>query len=83
MFLKNLINQFICLCAARAQGGKVNLDPAGNEEDWGDKILVKYDKEKVYKTLYDNARGGYEYFLSVAKGYEEQMKQYEDVLNNL
>lgn len=54
-----------------------------NEEDWKSKILVKYDKEKVYKTLYDNAKGGYEYFLSIAKGYEEQMKQYEDVLNNL
>lgn len=54
-----------------------------NEEDWKSKILVKYDKEKVYETLYDNAKGGYEHFLSIAKGYENQMKHYEDVLNNL
>lgn len=54
-----------------------------SEPDWKSKILVKYDKEKVYKTLYNNAKGGYEHFLSVTKGYEEQMKKYEDVLNNL
>lgn len=54
-----------------------------SEPDWKSKIFVKYDKEKVFKTLYNNAKGGYEHFLSVAKGYENQMKQYEDVLNNL
>ena len=54
-----------------------------SEPDWKDKIFVKYDKEKVYKTLYDNAKGGYEHFLSIAKDYENQMKRYEYVLNNL
>lgn len=54
-----------------------------SEQDWKSKILVKYDKEKVYKTLYNNAKGGYEHFLSIANGYEKQMKEYEDVLNNL
>ena len=53
------------------------------EPDWKDKIFVKYDKKLVYETLYDNARGGYEHYLSIAKDYEAKMKRYEAVLNSL
>ena len=61
----------------------INIIKNISEPDWKSKILVKYDKKKVYKTLYVNAKGGYEHFLSIAKSYENQMKEYEDVLNNL
>lgn len=53
------------------------------QRDWKDKIFVKYDKEQVYKTLYNNAKDGYEHFLSIAESYEDQMKRYKEVLSSL
>lgn len=52
-----------------------------SEMDWRDKIFVKYDKEYVYKTLYNNAKQEYEYYLDVAEMCKKKMEKYQGVLN--
>lgn len=51
--------------------------------DWKDKIFVKYDKEQVYKTLYYNAKDGYDHYRLVAEGFMSQMDRYAEVLDSL
>ena len=51
------------------------------EMDWRDKIFVKYDKEYVYKTLYNNAKQEYEYYLDITEMCKKKMEKYQGVLN--
>ena len=52
-------------------------------QDWKDKIFVKYDKEQVYKTLYNNVKNDYDYYISVAESFKSQMDKYAEVLSSL
>ena len=51
------------------------------ESDWKDKIFVKYDKEYVYKTLYNNAKQEYEYYSDITEMCRKKMEKYQGVLN--
>ena len=52
-------------------------------QDWKDKIFVKYDKEQVYKTLYNNVKDDYNYYMSVTERLKSQMDKYAEVLSSL
>lgn len=52
-------------------------------QDWKDKIFVKYDKEQVYKILYNNVKNDYDYYISVAESLKSQMDKYVEVLSSL
>ena len=59
----------------------IHIIEHSNEPDWADKIYVKYDKEYVYKTLYNNAEFEYNQHMEKANFYKQRMKNYKKILN--
>lgn len=51
------------------------------ELDWANKVFVEYDKDLVYKCLYENAKRNYEHYLNLAENCKKQMQECEEKLN--
>ena len=52
-----------------------------SELDWANKVFVEYDKDLVYKYLFENAKSNYEHYLNLAENCKKQMRECEEKLN--
>lgn len=48
------------------------------ELNWATKVFVEYDKDLVYKCLYEKYKNDYEYYLNLAENCKKQMQKYEE-----